>query len=158
MKENALDVLMYLFKNYIDGELEYVPDRESLHVELQEAGFEHTEINSAFNWLDGLANGEPLSDLRSPKTGSIRLYNATEMSLLDTECRGFLIYLENAGILSAEVREIIIDRALALDDTEIDIEKLKWVTIMVLFNQPEQSNHYNWLEDLVFDRTRHTLH
>ncbi|HKK14211.1 MAG TPA: DUF494 family protein, partial [Gammaproteobacteria bacterium] len=32
MKENVLDVLMYLFENYyLDDETEFDPDRESLH-------------------------------------------------------------------------------------------------------------------------------
>ena len=44
MKENVLDVLMYLFENYMDDETEMNPDRESLRVELQEAGFRRNEI------------------------------------------------------------------------------------------------------------------
>ena len=144
MKENAIDVLMYLFKNYIDGELEYIPDRESLQVELQEAGFANSEINSAFNWLDELANGKPATgDYLSQKT-SIRLYTPAEMAVLDSECRGFLLYLEQANILPAEVREIIIDRVMALENSEIDLDELKWVIVMVLFNQPGQNNHYDW--------------
>ena len=158
MKENALDVLMYLFKNYIDGELEYVPDRESLQTELLEAGFANTEINKAFVWLDDLANNPPEIEHQFSSKKSIRLYSYEECRVLDTECRGFLHFLEQANVVSPEVREIIIDRVMALDGSEIDIERLKWVIVMVLFNQPEQENNYDWLENIVFESDSVMLH
>jgi len=158
MKENALDVLMYLFKNYIDGELEFVPDRESLQTELLEAGFANSEINQAFVWLDDLANNQPEIQSEFTNNKSIRIYCFEEMRVLDTECRGFMHFLEQAKVVSPEVREIIIDRVMALDSTEIDIERLKWVVVMVLFNQPEQENNYEWLENIVFDAEPALLH
>ena len=39
MKENVLDVLMYLFQNYMDDEVDIDPDRESIQSELLAAGF-----------------------------------------------------------------------------------------------------------------------
>ena len=53
MKENVLDVLMYLFQNYMD-DAETDPDRESIQTELLAAGFPSREIQQAFEWLDGL--------------------------------------------------------------------------------------------------------
>lgn len=158
MKENTLDVLMYLFKNYIEGELEYVPDRESLQTELLEAGFANTEINQAFIWLDDLANNQSQIEPQITPSNSFRVYSAREMAILDVECRGFILFLEQAKVLSPEVREIIIDRIMALDGSEIDIERLKWVVVMVLFNQPEQENNYDWLENIVFDVDTTVLH
>ena len=151
MKENALDVLMYLFRNYIDGELEYVPDRESLQIELQEAGFANGEIDQAFVWLDDLANQQPEITDSNKQSQSIRIYSPNEMAVLDTQCRGFLLFLEQANVISPPVREVIIERVLALDDSDIDIERLKWVVVMVLFNQPEQENNYDWIESIVFN-------
>ena len=55
MKENVLDVLMFLFENYLYDEPEEAPDRDSLEENLHQAGFTSGEITKAFNWLDGLA-------------------------------------------------------------------------------------------------------
>jgi Smg protein len=55
MKENVLDVLMYLFENYFYDEPDEEPDRESMEENLHEAGFSNGEIDKAFEWLDGLA-------------------------------------------------------------------------------------------------------
>jgi Smg protein len=61
------------------------------------------------------------------------------------------MYLENVGILDTQRRELVIDRLQALDAEEIDLEDVKWVVLMVLFNQPGQEANYAWMEDLMFD-------
>ncbi len=38
--------------------------------------------------------------------------------------------------LDADQRELVLDRAMALDQDELDLDDLKWVVLMVLFNQP----------------------
>jgi Smg protein len=77
---------------------------------------------------------------------------------LDTDVRGYLMHLENLGILSGAQREVVIDRLLALEADDIDIEQLKWVVLMVLFSQPGQGNAYQRMEDLVFDERRDAMH
>ena len=56
MKENVLDVLMFLFENYLYDEPDDAPDRDSLEENLHQAGFTNGEIEKAFNWLDDLAD------------------------------------------------------------------------------------------------------
>ena len=159
MKESVLDVLMYLFENYyMDDEPEGRPDRESLQVELLEAGFPPSEVNKAFDWLDDLAKQREAGIPIHAAAHSIRLYTDREMEYLDLESRGFLMFLEQAGILLPTSRELVIDRVLALDAEDMDIEQLKWIVLMVLFNEPGQEAAYAWMEDLVFDNVAGTLH
>jgi Smg protein len=158
MKQNVLDVLMYLFQNYMDSEFEIEPDRDSLNIELQEAGFLHSEIDRAFDWLDELAANQESDESDDQTSGSIRIYTDQEAEKLDLECRGFLFHLERAGILSSSARELVIDRVMALETGDVDIERLKWVVLMVLFNQPEQDVSYEWIENVVFDNVVDCLH
>ena len=44
MKENVLDVLMFLFENYLYDEPDDAPDRDSLEENLHQAGFTNGEI------------------------------------------------------------------------------------------------------------------
>lgn len=160
MKENMLDVLMYLFEHYyMDDDSELDADRESLQIELLEAGFPPGEITKAFDWLDSLAQLR-VTGVPEIHTGhSLRIYTDAEMNRLDSECRGFLLFLEQIGILNDASRELVIDRVMALDtDEEVDIDQLKWVILMVLFNQPGEEAAYAWLEDLVFDDYSDNLH
>ena len=151
MKENMFDVLMYLFEHYyMDEETEFSPDRESLHSELMEAGFPSSDINRAFEWLEDLA--EQHHQIDSPQTeNAIRIFSGRECERLDTESRGFLLFLEQMGILLPDARERVIERAMALETDDFDIGQLKWVILMVLFNQPGAEAAYAWVEDLVFE-------
>ncbi len=153
MKESVLDVLMYLFETYIGDEMEPEPDRNILRDELERAGFNNRTIEHALEWLDGLdaIDGD---DHIAPNDRSIRVFNRREQARLDIECRGYIIYLEQIGILSASQRELVLDRIWALGARDIDIEDIKWVVLMVLFTQPGQEAAYARMEDLVFeDRT-----
>ena len=159
MKENVLDVLMYLFQHYMDEESDVEPDRETLQGALLEAGFMHTEIDKAFDWLDGLVMIREESKTSSLQTMlSTRVYAEQEINMLDLESRGFLLYLEHTGVLDPTSRELVLDRILALDTTDIDIERLKWVILMVLFNQQDQEMSFDWIENVVFDSTVEYLH
>src|SRR5690606_21222499 len=98
--------------------------------------------------LDGLNAAEEAS--ASPRSAAIRIYDNVELDRLDTAARGYLLHLEQVGILAPAQRELAIDRLLALDTDEIDIEQIKWVVMMVLFSQPGYEQAYAQMEDLVF--------
>lgn len=158
MKENVLDVLMYLFETYIDAEEEPEPDQSELRGELIRAGFGNSEIERALDWLDGLTDHQDGLTFH-PQTGhGTRIYNHVERERLDTGCRGFITYLEQIGILSPPQREILIDRLLALESPDIDVEQIKWVVLMVLFSQPGQELAYARMEDLVFEENSGLVH
>lgn len=159
IKENVLDVLMYLFENYLDDDdTETEADRETLTVELEEAGFAKLEINKAFDWLENLARNPPESELPINQRDAMRVYAASELEKLTVECRGFMQYLENIGILEPAQREVVVDRIMALDNSEIDLEQVKWIILMVLFNRPGQEDAYARMEELVFDDSLGVMH
>lgn len=159
MKENVLDVLMYLFENYMNDEIEFDTDEESLRIELQEAGFQQVEISKAFDWLEGLAQLQDSPHTNSGSTaGSLRMYTDEEQDKLDITSRGFMMFLEQNGVLDHSTREMVIDRIMALDSDEIDLDQVKWVILMVLFNQPGREGAYAWMEDLVFEEAPVIVH
>lgn len=158
-QETALDVLMYLFENYMDEEEddELQPDRETLRVELEQAGFPGQEVIRAFDWLEGLAD-EPPAPESLQTSGAMRIYSPEEIRRLDTQARGFILYLEQIGILNQSQRELVIDRIMALEAVEIDIDQVKWIILMVLFNQPGEETAFAEVEDLVLEQEFGLLH
>ena len=64
MKENVLDVLMFLFEKYFYDEPEGQPDRADMEENLHQAGFTVAEIEKAFQWLDGLAEQRHQPELK----------------------------------------------------------------------------------------------
>jgi Smg protein len=128
------DILVFLFENCQQAELAYDSDRVAK--KLSAAGFEDSDISEALHWLDGVLRAphgvrESLPDMRS----TFRAYAPRELAKLDAACRGFLITLEQSGILSADTRELVIDRALAASGESLSLEQLKLVVLMVVWNQ-----------------------
>ena len=158
MKENVLDVLMYLFETYVDTEEEQEQDQNELREELVRAGFNDSEIDHALDWLDGLAVNNDMLVPNVETEHATRIYVDVELERLDAPCRGYILYLEQIGILNSEQRELVIDRLLALEASDIDVEQVKWVVLMVLFSQPGQEQAYARMEDLVFDDNAGLIH
>lgn len=153
MKEGVIDVLMYIFSSYYDRDDTLPEDRDSIDVDLREAGFESQEIDKAFDWLDGLALAGDIPTLGQSEK-SMRIYASREQHRLDARIQGFLLFLEQSGVLTPELRELVINRIMALDsDNIVDMEEFRWVVMMVLFNNADDQDentlmHY---EDIVFD-------
>jgi Smg protein len=128
------DILVFLFENCQQAELAY--DRDRVAKKLSAAGFEDSDISEALHWLAGMVHArhcvrEPLPDARA----SFRAYAPRELAKLDAQCRGFLLTLEHSGILNADTRELVIERALAASGDALSLEQLKLVALMVLWNQ-----------------------
>ena len=156
MSDTVLDVLLALTEIYTEQEPE-AADQDVLRDELLRAGFGEPEVDSALDWLDGLnETSAPYAGI--PGERSVRVYNEVEIRRLDLDCRGYLLYLEQVGILSAAQREVVIDRLMALGSDTVDKEQLKWVVLMVLFAQPGQETAFSRMEDLVFEESADVMH
>ena len=128
------EVLVYLFENCQQGEL--ADDRERVARKLSAAGFEDADISEALHWLAGVVRtarttSAPLPDSRT----SFRAFAPRELAKLDAQCRGFLITLEQSGILTAETRELVLERSLAASGPSLSLDQLKLIVLMVLWNQ-----------------------
>jgi len=157
MYENMVDVLIYLYENYMDGENQPPADQSALEDELSEAGFSKDEIDKALCWLDELASGVE-TQYRDHELGSIRIYAESECTKLDVEARGFLLFLEQNGILDPASRELVIERALAIDHPVVAVDELKWVVLLVLMNRPGREDAFTQMEDLVYNDDPDYLH
>ena len=128
------EVLVYLFENCQQAEL--ADDRERVARKLSAAGFEDADISEALHWLAGVVRtarttSSPLPDTRT----SFRAFAPRELAKLDAHCRGFLITLEQSGILTAETRELVLERSLAASGPSLSLDQLKLIVLMVLWNQ-----------------------
>jgi Smg protein len=146
-EESVLDVLLYLFENYFYDDPETEVDRDSLHRSLLDAGFSPREISKAFRWLDELAELRPEGEIAAASDRPVRVY-----------AQGFLMFLDQQGILTATQRELVLDRVMALESELVDVEDLKWVLLMVLFNQPGQEEAVAWMENLMFPEPEEMWH
>jgi Smg protein len=169
MNGTVLDILIYVFDRYMLDEAPEVPEREALARDLESAGFGEANVERALDWLADLAGERNRSVLSSTVPAAaapgeqaddqaVRIYSAMELLHLPPDCRGLLMTLEQVEILNPQQREIVIERLLALDAEEFDLEKVKWVVLMVLSSQPGQEQACARMEDLVFETPESALH
>jgi Smg protein len=158
MYDSMVDVLIYLFENYMDGETHPPSNQGDLEDELAEAGFSTVEIAKALCWLDELAEGAQTPTYHGRAVDSMRLYTDDECVKLDIEGRGFLLFLEQNGILDPASRELVIERALAIDHAQVSVDELKWVVLLVLLNRPGLEVAFTQMEDLVYNGAPGYLH
>lgn len=156
------DILMYLFENFVHSEQEVVVDHDELTDELTRAGFHQQEISKALAWLERLAdlqNAKADSYLvQAAPTTAIRTFTAAEEARLDVASRGFLLYLEQMGVLDFTTREMVIDRVMELDANRFSLDDLKWVVLMVLFNVPGHEQAYSQMETMLFEEPTGPMH
>jgi len=158
LRHSVMDVLMYLFENHTDENESVDVGRQDLRRLLREAGFEETPIDKAMDWLQALAADDEGPDLPQTSDGAIRVFSDEECAKISREGRGLLQHLEQIGVLTVSHRERVIDRLMALESEEIDLEQLRWVVCMVLFNQARQGGDTQWAESLLLEEFRSQLH
>jgi Smg protein len=152
----VFDVLVYLYENF--GALHACPDADSLTKRLTAAGFDDDEISEALAWLSGLEQVTQESVAVGPESErAFRIFARAEIDRLGTEAIGFLSFLEHAGQLTPTQREIVIERALATNETPVDLEMLKVIVLMVLWSQQADIDVL-LLEELLDDGDDRLIH
>jgi Smg protein len=129
------DVLVYLYETYWRPDA--CPDHAQLTRKLSAAGFERDEIQEALSWLDGLAGAAQSASGQQSALG-VRVYTASEKERLGDDSIGFISFLESAGVLPPPMREMVVDRAMAVGANPIDLDDLKVIVLMVFWSLGEE--------------------
>jgi len=155
-----LEVLIFMFEHYF-GQSGTTPDvsieEAILAQELSEAGFNHEDIVGAFDWYKQLHS--QISQPYQPSLTSlnaIRVYSKQELDKIDAESFGFLSFIAQARVIMPNERDLILDRAMALKQDHITIEEIRWITMMILWNDTRKKD-YLFVEDAVFNPKGLTL-
>ncbi len=141
------EVLVYLYETYYQPDA--CPEPEALVKKLSAIGFEEDEITNALGWLkELLTSNHEFADRYPQQTAfsfGMRFYAPQEVDILGTAAIGFIQFLESAKLLNPIQREIVIERALVVNETPIPLDKLKIIVLMVLWSQGKEP------ESLMFD-------
>ena len=130
-----LDILVYLFEHFEElgaGDQQTTFEESPLSETLIEAGFEREEIDEAFGGLAGLS-GERHRAICAPSAESVRIFTDREYEHLGHDCLNYLFALEKQNAVPAGLRELIIDRAMAMEDLTLDHFKI--IVLMVLWSR-----------------------
>lgn len=160
MKEDMLEVLIYLFENYVVDGVAFDPSQAEIAEELAGAGFPSEEIEKAFVWLEGLLDicEQDTQHNQVQAVSSIRFYTTEERTRLRADGLSLITRLVDVGVLDQFLREMVVDRVMALDSIDVNIDHIKWVILMVLSNQPDFSEIAEWAEVVVSEDLVPVIH
>ena len=80
-----------------------------------------------------------------------------EQKKITAESLGFVLFLEQAKVLDANEREIILDRSMALKQEHINIEEMRWIVMMALWNEGREKD-FLFIEDAIYKDHNLVLH
>lgn len=144
------EVLVFVFENYWRGAA--CPELAHLERKLNTVGFDAEEIQDALVWLNDLnlaARGlqQPVPEKEGGKPAApashvffdqsplaMRVYAVAEQLRLSPAALGFITFLENTGVLTPHMREIVIDRAMAASGDQVPLDDLKIIVLMVFWS------------------------
>lgn len=159
MNENLIDVLIFIYENYMEEDSATTRDQLLLEEELSQAGFAQGEIKKAFTWLDELTWRQgSMTENAARSSKSIRVYDPKEQQRINLETQGMLLHLEHIDILDPISRELVIERAMALDIPELDVDDVEWIVLLVLLNQPGLEQAFALMEELIYNGNSELLH
>ena len=151
------DLLIYMFENYLSSKNNL--DFDNMTLELEAAGFNNKDIESALDWFSELKE----MSVKIPQSQSLKLNNKlriftqNEKEKFSFDGLGFILFLEQANVLNSVEREIIIDRAMALNQNIINIDEVRWIVMMALWNNGRE-NDYLFVEDALYQKENLSLH
>ena len=87
----------------------------------------------------------------------MRIYTAQERDVLGDASIGFIAFLESAGVLPPPMREMVIDRAMAVGSGSLDLEDLKIIVLMVFWSLGEEPDALI-LDELFVDPEDRVVH
>lgn len=138
------DVIRYLFKYHLDPSVASLPCEEFLVEELREQGFSLGAIDHAMDWL-----GEVLTPAWRPEPNpgqvNIRAFSTEEQIYLSRDVRGFILYLEQLGILDPVTRELLIEQSIHDTDSDITLDDIQQLALTLLANIPGKRLLHTWL-------------
>ena len=130
------DILVYLYETYYRPDA--CPEPEALARKLSAVGFDEEEISEAIVWLSDLNEMAGADVSTAFASSGTRFYIEQEYDALGTPAVGFIQFLESAKVLTPVQREIVIERALALEESPVGLGKLKIIVLMLLWSQGKE--------------------
>lgn len=150
------EVLVFMFENYFANHT--LPDNDVMAQELHAAGFDQSDISGAFDWFHEMKSmlTQPPAVYSHKHTG-LRMFADSELKKINTESISFILFLQQANVINDVERDLIVDRAMALKQKHINIEEMRWITMIALWNEGREKD-YLFVEDALFNPHGLTLH
>ena len=135
MERHIVEILVILLKSYPEGAIRR-EDFDPLTQDLINRGYTQSEIETAMFLYHSRQDGS-----RTVRTSGVinqnafRVLHDVEKAILTTDAYGYLISLNQLGLISVEEMDSIIERAVMLGGRRVDMEEIKMFVATHIMDQ-----------------------
>jgi uncharacterized protein Smg (DUF494 family) len=124
MERHIIEILVLIIKAHPEG-LISIHEFSALNESLDEMGYSQQEIDMALFWYHNhlMTKDDIKSDKFEP--GSIRVLHEIERSIIRPEAYGYLLELNQLGLINVSEMDSIIDKSVLLGGRKVSIEDIK---------------------------------
>jgi Smg protein len=158
MKATIFDLLIRLFQAMGTNKQSDAEYFEYCVETLKSAGLNRKDLNHALSWLDKFSKG-PHQDY-SEQRKVVRIFSEQESRKISVQGQGFLLQLLRFGAIDMQTLEHILECAMELEVSEINLNQLKWIVVMLASAEFKNQAYAEWLEHTILqaDSLQRVLH
>ncbi len=134
MNERVVEILVYIM-NQIRNRKGDLNQLDLLSRDLLNRGYTENEISSAFTWLMEKMGSEveELVKHSGPVSSfSFRVLHELEQMIITADAYGYLLQMKELGLIDDFDMEQVIERAVMLGSTRVDLQTIKAIVASVL--------------------------
>jgi uncharacterized protein Smg (DUF494 family) len=125
MKNRLLDAVIFLVESSMKNRTE-PPDHHAIKSAMIEKGYPLDVVDRALEWA--------IKRLPEIGNGAIRVFSTYERAQMTTDGCGLLMRLRNLELLTDEHIELIMARAMLLEELPVDAESVRNMATVLLFD------------------------
>ncbi|MFQ6091256.1 MAG: DUF494 family protein [bacterium] len=150
MHQRLMEILVKLLRE-IDASGDGTVRLKDLSEKLRRQGFSKMELDAALSWLTDRLRVQGFGSKECPSSvQSVRVLHPVERMVLTPEAYGYLLHLENVGLIDKDQMEAVIEKAIFSGMSEVTVDDIKMITASVLFS-PENPDWVSqaslWADD-----------
>lgn len=150
----ALRILIDYFKKDKTEHSVPVEDKKMLG-ELDQFGASLGELEKALDKITQWIATQPhvMEELQYPVQAhqGTRVFHTEEIRKISKKSLGFIVKMENMGVVTPSMRENVLDELMQLREGEASLSRTKWITFQTLFHTASPT-HIAYLEWLLFGK------
>lgn len=136
--EKIIEIIVYLLAEMKENKQIGKDDM----VNLSNLGYTQNEINTAFSWIyTKIYAGEKIFNDDKSVSKSHRVLHNAESFIISPESHGYLIQLQELGLINDMDMEVIIDKIMLSGYTHVDIEDMKIIIAGYLLDTEDMNNN-----------------
>ncbi len=132
MYERIIEIIAYLM-----SQLQATRSFDEINFdELSDKGYTTTEISTAFSWLiDRMEfSDQVIGNDEIAQSDSFRILNERESAIMTKEAFGYLLQMQQLGLITNEHVEMVLDRSSQTGEQSISDSEMKSIIASVIFN------------------------